>query len=85
MGFVRVPERFGSISLRSLRSKFDPCLFIGPYVMCIVYVDNLIFWSNDIANIDTRRPRLCPSKSRSRLVRRFSIDFLAILVFGERA
>ena len=34
------------------QSKFDPCLFVGPNVMCIVYVDNLIFWSRDVANID---------------------------------
>jgi hypothetical protein len=27
------------------QSKLDPCLFIGPDVMCIVYVDDLIFWS----------------------------------------
>ena len=34
------------------QSKLDPCLFIGPDVMCIVYVDGLIFWSRDVANID---------------------------------
>lgn len=27
------------------QSKFDPCLFIGPDVMCIVYVDDLILES----------------------------------------
>ncbi len=25
------------------QSKFDPCLFIGPDVICVVYVDDLIF------------------------------------------
>ena len=25
--------------------KFDPCLFIGLDVTCVVYVDDLIFWS----------------------------------------
>jgi hypothetical protein len=25
------------------QSKFDPCLFIGPNVICVVYVTNLIF------------------------------------------
>jgi hypothetical protein len=30
------------------QSKFDPCLFIGLDVICVVYVDNLIFWSREI-------------------------------------
>jgi hypothetical protein len=34
------------------QSKLDPCLFIGPDVMCIFYVNNLIFWSRDVAKID---------------------------------
>ncbi len=34
------------------QSRFDPCLFIGPDVMCVVYVDDLIFWSCDVAKID---------------------------------
>ena len=41
------------------QSKFDPCLFIGPNVMCIVYVDNLIFWSRNVANIDKVAMELC--------------------------
>ena len=28
-----------------LQSKLDPCLFIGPKVICIVYVDDVLFWS----------------------------------------
>ena len=35
------------------QSKFDPCLFIGPDLMCIVHVDNLIFWIHNVTNIDT--------------------------------
>jgi hypothetical protein len=27
------------------QSKRDPCLFIGTWVICIVYADNLLFWS----------------------------------------
>jgi hypothetical protein len=27
------------------QSKLDPCLFIGSKVICIVYVDDLLFWS----------------------------------------
>jgi hypothetical protein len=34
------------------QSKFDPCLFVGTDVMCVVYVDDLIFWSRNMANID---------------------------------
>jgi hypothetical protein len=32
--------------------KFDPCLFIGPNVTCVVYVDNLIFWSTEVPLIN---------------------------------
>ncbi len=41
------------------QSKFDPCLFIGPDVMCVVYVDDLIFWSRDVAKIDRVAMELC--------------------------
>jgi hypothetical protein len=41
------------------QSKFNPCLFVGPNVMCIVYVDDLIFWSCDVANIDKVAMELC--------------------------
>ncbi len=27
------------------QSQFDPCLFIGSRVICIVYVNDLLFWS----------------------------------------
>ena len=29
------------------QSKFDPCLFVGDRVICICYVDDLLFWSRD--------------------------------------
>jgi hypothetical protein len=41
------------------QSKFDPCLFVGPNVMYIVYVDDLIFWSHGVANIDKVGMELC--------------------------
>ncbi len=41
------------------QSKFDPCLFIGPDVMCIGYANNLIFWSRNVANIDRVAMELC--------------------------
>jgi len=41
------------------QSKFDPCLFVGPNVMCIVYVDDLIFWSRNEAHIDNVAMELC--------------------------
>jgi hypothetical protein len=34
------------------QSKFDPCLFIGPDVICVVYVDDLIFWSWEVTQIN---------------------------------
>ena len=34
------------------QSKFDLCLFIGPDVICVVYVDDLIFWSKDVPQIN---------------------------------
>ena len=43
-------EKLEKVGLR--QSKFDPCLFIGPDVICVIYVDDLIFWSQDLAHID---------------------------------
>jgi hypothetical protein len=34
------------------QSKFDPCLFIGTKVICVVYVDDHIFWSKDTLAIN---------------------------------
>jgi len=34
------------------QSKFDPCLFIQTKVICVVYIDDLIFWSKDILAIN---------------------------------
>ena len=34
------------------QSKFDPCLFIRTKVICVVYVDDLIFWSKDTLSIN---------------------------------
>ena len=34
------------------QSKFDPCLFIGPDVICVVYVDDLIFWYKEVPRIN---------------------------------
>ena len=33
------------------QSKLDPCLFVGERVICIAYVDNLLFWSKDESKI----------------------------------
>ncbi len=52
-----ITEKLESCGLK--QSKFDPCLFIGPDVMCIVYVDDLIFWSRDVTNIDRVAMELC--------------------------
>jgi hypothetical protein len=34
------------------QSKFDPCLFIGTDVISVVYVDDLIFWSKEVPQIN---------------------------------
>ena len=34
------------------QSKLDPCLSIGPDVICVVHVDDLIFWSKDVPQIN---------------------------------
>ena len=34
------------------QSKFDPCLFVETKVICVVYVDDLIFWSKDTSEIN---------------------------------
>jgi hypothetical protein len=46
-------------SCRLKQSRFDPCLFIGPDVMCVVYVDDLIFWSRNVANFNRVVMELC--------------------------
>ena len=33
-------------------SKMDPCLFVGKHVMCICYVDDILFWSKDEKHIN---------------------------------
>ena len=40
MDICRVPQ-----------SEFDPCLFIGKNVICIYYVDGLLFWVKDEKDI----------------------------------
>lgn len=50
-------EKLEKVGLK--QSKFDPCLFIGTDVICVVYVDNLIFWSRDKAKIDKVGLELC--------------------------
>ena len=34
------------------QTTVDPCLFAGPTVICICYVDDLLFWARDPADID---------------------------------
>ena len=34
------------------QSKVDPCFFVGTKVICVVYVDDLIFWSKDRLSIN---------------------------------
>ena len=50
-------EKLEKVGLK--QSRFDPCLFIRPDVICVVYVDDLIFWSRDLAHIDRVALDLC--------------------------
>ena len=50
-------EKLEKVGLK--QSRFDPCLFIGPDVICVVYVDDLIFWSRDLAHVDRVAFELC--------------------------
>ena len=33
-------------------SKVDPCLFISKTVICVVYVDDFLFWARSQSDID---------------------------------
>jgi hypothetical protein len=58
-GLCQSPQAFWKYITKKLKacgleqSKFDPCLFVGTKVMCIVYVDNIIFWSKDTEDINS--------------------------------
>ena len=39
-------------------SKLDPCLFVGKDVICICYVDDLLFWATDEKFINNLAGRL---------------------------
>ncbi len=45
-----ITEKLESSGLE--QSKFDPCLFVGSNVICVVYVDDLIFWGKDTLEIN---------------------------------
>ena len=34
-----------------LQSDFDACLFVGGKVICIIYVDDMLFWAKDKEDI----------------------------------
>ena len=40
------------------QSELDPCLFIGDKVICICYVDDLLFWAWDEKDINNRAMKL---------------------------
>jgi hypothetical protein len=64
-GLCQSPRAFWKYIAKKLekcglkQSKFDPCLFVEPNVMCIVYVKDLIFWSCGVVNIDKVVMELC--------------------------
>ena len=35
-----------------MMSKVDPCLFMSKTVICVVYVDDFLFWAHSQSEID---------------------------------
>jgi hypothetical protein len=64
MDFDRVLEHFWNYITEMLiacglkQSKFDPCLFVGTKVICVVYVNGIIFWIKDTADINSSAMQL---------------------------
>ena len=56
MIYVKAREHSGYLTEKmeacGMESTLDPCQFIGKKVMCICYVDDLIFLALDEADID---------------------------------
>ena len=44
--------------LQMLQSKLDPCLFVGEKVICVCFVDDLLFWARDAEDIHKLAIRL---------------------------
>ena len=44
-------EKLDQCSMKQYK-KLDPCLFISDTVVCITYVDDLLFWANDEKEIE---------------------------------
>ena len=40
------------------QSKLDPCLFVGEKVICVCFVDDLLFWARDAEDIHKLAVRL---------------------------
>jgi hypothetical protein len=65
MDFVKVLKHFWKYITEKLKacgleqSKFDPCLFVGTKVICIVYVDGIIILNKDTEDINSSAIQLC--------------------------
>jgi hypothetical protein len=63
-GLRQSPRAFWKYITKKLEScgleqcKFDPCLFVGSKAICVVHVDNLIFWSKDTIEISNSAMQL---------------------------
>jgi hypothetical protein len=64
-GLQQSPQEFWKYITEKLiacqweQSKFDPCLFVGTKVICVVYVQDIIFWSKDTTDINSSAMQLC--------------------------
>ena len=57
-GLRQSPQMFWKYLTRAMEasgmevSTLDPCLFVGDKVICICYVDDILFWAKDEAYIN---------------------------------
>ena len=63
-GLRQSPRAFWKFMVKKMeecgmpQSNLYPCLFIGEKVICVMYVDDILFWAKDPANINALANRL---------------------------
>ena len=66
-----------------IQSQCDPCLFTSPTVVCLVYVNDCLFFTKDSAETEKITASLCDLSKQDRLVLNVEEDvagFLGILL-----
>ena len=63
-GLTQSPRAFWKFMVNKMeayrmeQSNLDPCLFIGEKVICVMYVDAMLFWAKDASDINALAIRL---------------------------